>query len=136
MTPDSERMIVDQLIDEGFNRGNFDVVDELVSPEFKTEQLPPDVPVGPDGLKAVIGMWRSSFPDLRFTSDEQISEPGKVVNRWTVRGTHDGEFFGIAPTSRKIETSGITIWYFRNDKVVSTWVSFDALGLMQQLESD
>ncbi len=133
MPTDSEPALVDLLIEEGFNRGNLDIVDEHVSPDFKTDQLPPDVPAGPGGLKAVIGMWRGSFPYLRFTSDEKIGEPGKVVNRWTVRGTHDGEFFGIAPTGRKIETTGVTIWYFRDNKIVSTWVSFDALGLPDHL---
>ena len=126
-------MAVDRILEEGFNEGDLAVVDELVSPNFKSDQLPPEIASGPDSLKAVIGMWRSSFSDLRFTSDEKIGEPGKVVNRWTVRGTHDGEYFGIPPTGRRIDTTGITIWYFEEGKVISTWVSFDAFGLMQQL---
>ena len=134
MSVNAQRAIVDQIIEEGFNRGNLSVVDEHLSPDFRNDQLPPDIPPGPAGLNAVIGMWRSSFPGVQFTSEEQIAEPGKVVNRWTVRGTHNGEFFGIAPTGREIMTTGVTIWYFRDDKVISTWVSFDALGLTQQLE--
>ena len=136
MSKDPERAVVDRIIEEGFNQGNLDIVEQHVSPEYRNDQLPPDIPPGPDGLKAVIGMWRSSFSDVRFASDEQISEPGKVVERWTVRGTHDGEFFGIPPTGREITTTGVTIWYFRAGKIVSTWVSFDALGLMQQLEAE
>jgi predicted ester cyclase len=41
------------------------------------------------------------FPDLRFTVEDQIAEGEKVVARGTLRGTHRGEFLGIAPTGKQ-----------------------------------
>jgi predicted ester cyclase len=62
-----------------------------------------------------------------------IAEGNKVVWRYTVRGTHQGEFMGIAPTGKSITLTGILVSRFADDKVVEDWNNYDALGLMQQL---
>ena len=38
------------------------------------------------------------MPDLTYTVDDQVAEDDKVVSRYTATGTHQGEFFGVAPT--------------------------------------
>jgi len=55
------------------------------------------------------------------------------VWRYTVRGTHKGEFMGIAPTGKSITLTGILISRFAGDKVVEDWNNYDALGMLQQL---
>ena len=56
-----------------------------------------------------------------------------VVTRWTARGTHDGELFGIAPTGNAVTTSGISIVRVADGKIVEDHTQWDALGLMQQV---
>jgi predicted ester cyclase len=50
-----------------------------------------------------------------------------------MRGTHEGEFRGIAPTGKQITVTGIGIFRFSDGKVVESWDNFDQLGMMQQL---
>ena len=52
---------------------------------------------------------------------------------YTLTGTHDGEFMGVAPTGKKIEINGIQIGRFENGKIVERWGSSDELGIMQQI---
>ena len=78
-------------------------------------------------------MYRTAFPDLHFTVEDQIAEGDMVANRVTARGTHQGEFMGIAPTGKQVTVTGITIDRIAGDKLEESWASWDFLGLMQQL---
>ena len=50
-----------------------------------------------------------------------------------MRGTHQGEFRGIAPTGKRVTVTGIGIFWFSDGKVVESWDNFDQLGMMRQL---
>ena len=89
---------------------------------------------GPDKMKEYVGVFHSAFPDFRVTLEDQIAEGDKVVNRWTVRGTHQGEFQGISPTGKEVEFTGIHMSTINDEgKLQESWENYDALGLMQQL---
>jgi hypothetical protein len=61
-------------------------------------------------------------------------EGDKVVSRYTVSGTHQGEFFGVAGTGKRIEMTGINIDRFdENGKLVEEWPEYDLLGAMRQM---
>jgi predicted ester cyclase len=68
-----------------------------------------------------------------MTLDDLIAEGEKVSYRWTARGTHQGEFLGIAPTGKQMTTTGIVIERLTNGKLTEGWTSSDTLGLMRQL---
>jgi predicted ester cyclase len=70
---------------------------------------------------------------MQFTIEDVITEGDEVVVRWTVRGTHQGEFMGIPPTNNRVTLTGMSIERVSGDKIVETWDSYDAMGLMQQL---
>ena len=80
-------------------------------------------------------MWfRNAFPDLTCTIEEQVAEGEKVVSRWTLRGTHRGEFFGVAGTGNRVEFTGIQIDSFdESGKIVEERAQFDLLGAMRQV---
>jgi predicted ester cyclase len=78
-------------------------------------------------------VFRDAFPDLRFTAEDIIAEGDKVAARYTMRGTHQGEFMGVAPTGNRIEVTGIDIVRFEGGKMVEHWANSDELGMMQQL---
>jgi serine phosphatase RsbU (regulator of sigma subunit) len=55
------------------------------------------------------------------------------VSHYTIRGTHQGDFRGMAPTGKEIEIKGVTTFRFSPEgKVVETWDSYDQLSLMRQ----
>src|SRR6185437_8698952 len=90
-------------------------------------------PTGLEGVKELIKMFRTAFPDLRFEIEDQIAEGNKVVSRLNVHGTHQGDFQGIPPSGKHISVSGVSIWALADGKLLQERVNWDALGLMQPL---
>jgi steroid delta-isomerase-like uncharacterized protein len=133
MTPEEMKAGYRRMIEEAFNKGNLDVADELVAPDAVDHSGMPGRPQGPEGVKWAAQMFRTAFPDVRFTVEDQIAEGDRLVNRFTVRGTHQGEFMGIPATGKQATVSGIDMIRVRDGKVVEHWVQMDQMGLMQQL---
>ena len=78
-------------------------------------------------------MFRSAFPDLHVTVEDQIQENERVVTRFTIDGTHKSDLMGILATGKKFKVSGISIILFEHGKAVEEWIEEDGLGLMRQL---
>ena len=77
--------------------------------------------------------FRAAFPDLRLEVDDIFGAGDRVVTRFRIRGTHEGEFMGIAPTGRTVEFGGIAIDVMNGDKRVAGWAELDRFGLLTQL---
>jgi steroid delta-isomerase-like uncharacterized protein len=87
-----------------------------------------------DTIKQEIEWFRTAVPDLTYTVEDQVAEDEKVVSRYTAAGTHQGEFFGVPPTDKPIEMSGIQIDRFdERGKMVEEWPEYDLLGAMKQM---
>jgi hypothetical protein len=84
-------------------------------------------------LKPYLSANYDAFPDNHWTLEDMVVEGDKAAVRWTVTGTHKGEFMGIPPTNRKGTIWGIDIIRFAGGKVVEIWTRTDTLGMMQQL---
>ena len=122
-----------RYLEQAWNQSNLEVVDEIFD-RYVSHQ--PDGSVlerGPEDVKRFMGEFRSAFPDFHSTIEDQIAEGDKVVTRWRMRGTHRGEFRGIAPTGKDLDITGIGIFRFSDGKVVESWDNFDQLGMMRQL---
>jgi steroid delta-isomerase-like uncharacterized protein len=134
VTTEENKAISRRVGEEIFNGGDLDLADELYAPDYVLHDpsLPEDLH-GPEGLKRYVAMTRAAFPDARVTVEDQVAEGDKVVDRWTARGTHTGEFMGIPPTGRRIEVSGVTISRFAGGKIAEDWYQGDDLGMMRQL---
>ena len=89
---------------------------------------------GLEEARRFLGMYKTAFPDLYATIEDALSEGDKVVTRWTVRGTHEGEIESFGPpTGRRVEIQGITIHRIEGGKIVEEWERYDNLSVMQQL---
>ena len=135
MSTEENRALLRRSVEEVFSaRGDLDVADEIYAPNYVGHNpLDPEDVRGPEGAKEQARMYRSAFPDVRLSIEEQVAEGDKVVTRWIGSGTHQGEMMGIAPTGNQIRVDGITISRIQDGKVVEDWELFNALGLMQQL---
>jgi predicted ester cyclase len=123
-----------RIIDEILGAGNYDLADELIASDARGhDPALPQPTIGPEGLKEAARGYRAAFPDLKLTSEQVIAEGDYVAIRWTARGTHKGELFGIAPTGKQATVTGISIDRWANGKIVESWVNWDTLGLLQQL---
>jgi predicted ester cyclase len=108
------------------------MVDEFFAPDFVGHG-----PVSGDMNFEVHKRYRTNqytaIPDLNWIVDDMIAEGDKVVPRAAARGTHKGEYQGIAATGRSISAPGVDIYRIAGDKFVELWACLDTLGLMQQL---
>lgn len=133
MGAEESKALVRRFIQEAWDEGKLGVLDELMSPNFVDHNPMPGLPADKQGQKQGITMFRTAFPDLKTTVDDLVAEGDKVVLRVTSRGTHKGEFQGMAPTGKQVTIQGIFIGRIGGGKLVESWEQFDALGLMQQL---
>jgi steroid delta-isomerase-like uncharacterized protein len=123
-----------RVAEEMFSGGDLDLADELIDPSFVGHDVASPEPIrGPDGVRQQAQGYRSAFPDVRITVEDQLADGERVATRWTARGTHKGELFGIAPTGKQVTITGMTIDRFAGGKIVESWDNWDALGLMQQI---
>ena len=123
-----------RVVEEAISRGNLDVLDDLVDPSYVGhDPASPEEIRGPEGVKQQIQGYRSAFPDLEIRIEDQVAEGDRVASRWSARGTHQGELFGIPPTGKESRVSGITIDRIQNGKIVESHDNWDTFGLMQQL---
>jgi len=89
--------------------------------------------LGPEGFIHYFGELRKGFPDLNIAAEKLVADDDSVALAYTITGTHQGEFMGLAPTGRKISARGVQIARFQNGKLVERWGSSDQLGILQQL---
>jgi predicted ester cyclase len=70
---------------------------------------------------------------LAISGDQLVTDEDKIAVAYTMTGTHQGEFMGVAPTGRKIRARGVQIARFQDGKMVERWGSSDQLGILQQI---
>lgn len=120
--------------EEAFNQGKLEVADEIIAEgAVNHDPADPEESVGPAGFKSQIELYRTAFPDLKFTIEDVIADGDMVVIRWTSSGTHKGELMGLAPTNKVATSAGISIDKIADGKIVESWNNWDTLGLMRQL---
>ena len=108
MTTTSNEAIYRRIIEEGFNRGDLAVADELVGANAVEHQRG-GAGDGPEGVKRTITILRSAFPDFTIAIDEVAVVGDKVWARQRGGGTNLGAFAGFPPTGRKAFTDVIDI---------------------------
>ncbi len=123
---------VRRMVDEVWNKGNLKVLDEVCLPDIVNHD-PMNQVRGIEASKALVKKYRTAFPDCRLEIDEILSTNDRVVIRWRYSGTHQGQLEGIAPTGRRVQGPGLTLYHFMGDRVQELFVNWDALGMLQQL---
>lgn len=130
---DSER-VFRRLIEEGFNQGRLDVVDEVVSEDLVEHQdFGPNHAPGGEGVKAVIASLRRAFPDFRLAIEDSATSGGAVWFRLRASGTNDGPYMGHPPTGRAMSVDVFDIVRVADGRIVEHWGVPDRLGALLQL---
>jgi steroid delta-isomerase-like uncharacterized protein len=123
--------VVRRLLDEGWNQGRLEVIDELVAEDAVPAHDSPSP--GRQSWKDAIVLYRSAFPDLRYRIDDLFGTDDKVVLRWTATGTDTVGFMGRPPTGRQASVTGINIYRLDDGVLVEHWDQWDLAGLIQKL---
>ena len=129
---EENKAIMRRIYEEIFNEGKLELADELVAPEM-VNHTAPGAPCGTEPVKRLVAMLRGAFPDHHIAIDDMIAEGDKVVMLNTYSGTHQGEFMGIAPTSKRFVQRQVHVMRFAKGKAIEHWGLRDDLGQLQQL---
>jgi steroid delta-isomerase-like uncharacterized protein len=116
------------------NTADENLAQQLISPVAKfyvPGQLEPLQ--GPKGYLKIIAMMRSGFPDIQWTIEDMITENDKVAVRFIMRGTHQGEFFGVPATRKPIAVQAMNFYRLAGDQIIEEFGQPDLLGLLKQI---
>jgi predicted ester cyclase len=100
------KRLVREFFEEAWINGNVAAVDDFMAAEYVEHPRPATLPPGTEGLKQLIAAYRTAFPDLTMTLDDIFAEGEMVAFRWSVSGTHLGDWLGISPTATMLRQPG------------------------------
>jgi len=112
---------------------NPDDLKAVLAPDFVGHDLPPGLPPGPGGLILFRAKANAAFPDQQIVVEDLIAVDDRVIARFTLTQTHQGEFMGIAATGKPVTLELIEIDRIANGKIAERWAKLDFLQLLRQL---
>ena len=138
MTATDSKAIVQRFFEELWNERRLATADEIFSPACVTHQLrsgSEDVgaPRNADAIKLHVHEWLMGFSDLRFEVEDTVAEAQRVVTRCVAQGTHNGTWFGIPATGKRVRIRMMVTHRIEDGKIAEDWVLVDSLGFFQQL---
>jgi predicted ester cyclase len=124
------QVILRQVIEEAFNKGQYDVLRRHFNPDFIEHQFGLHATI--EGMQGDIQFLRTAFPDFNLTIDEMAPDGDKVWVRMTARGTNLGGFMG-PPNRKTFEIAVFDLLRFKDGKIVEHWGSPDRFAMLAQL---
>lgn len=115
-----------------YNDHNTSLWEQALAPSYVGHvngQTIPNREVGKGFVTALL----SAFPDIHYSIDDALQVGDRAAVRWSATATHTGTLFGLAPTQKKVNMIGITIFRVQNGQIAELWDVWDEAGLMKQL---
>ncbi len=118
-----ENKAIARRVYEIISAGDFDRAHEIVDASAPDDELLPGESPAKliDTFKETFSEAREGFPDLTIAVEDLMAEGDRVTARVTMRGTHSGEFQGIAPTGKRVEVKAIDMFRIEGGKIVEHW---------------
>ena len=132
MSADENKEIV-RRYQEAYNTADYDALAEVISADVSTPNMISSMPRGLEGAKLVHQKTLTGMPDYHTAIEDLIAEGDKVVARVRITGTHTGDFYGIPPTGKHIDLSGIYIVRIVEGKIVEHWGEENGVTVLRQL---
>ncbi|HEX6476982.1 MAG TPA: ester cyclase [Acidimicrobiales bacterium] len=119
---------------QGFNRGDLEVVDEIVDPDVVTHNpFILDAPPGPASVSGGIAMIRSSFPDFHAEILDLVAEGDRVAVFLRLSGTNEGDYRRGGASRKRGSFRAFFIWRVANGRLAESWGVADRFDFLQQL---
>jgi steroid delta-isomerase-like uncharacterized protein len=126
------KSLVRQYIERVWNQGDVDAFDAMVTPSY-SYRIGGQPERDRIGFRQFLAMTRAAFPDWRVDVLDAVGEGNTVAVRWEGHVTHQGVFYGIPPTGKKLHVSGINLYRVVDGRIDWEWEQTDSLGMLQQL---
>jgi steroid delta-isomerase-like uncharacterized protein len=135
-TEEEMSTLMHRYFNEVMNQGKLDVIKEIMTEDFQFIIPTQPAPIaGFEAMSGFVSYLRAAFPDITFSVLKEIASFNKACARWSIKGTHEGEFLGMEATGNKIIDYGIDIFTFENGKIKTVHVNENDFGLFQQLQN-
>jgi predicted ester cyclase len=130
-----ENKVIVQQVEQAWNTGDLDVLDNLFAPNFIAHNAIPGMPPGLEGAKMAHMGSVQALPDRRTTIEDMFAEREYVVARVRMTGTNQGGFpwLSIPANGNKVDIQWTSIYRLADRKIVEHSAVMDMLGLLQQL---
>ena len=127
------KAIVRRFLEE-LDKGNLDVIDELLSPDFVDRSLMPEQGPTREDFKRSVAEILEGYSATSFTIEEQVAEGDTVVTRVRHSGVHRGELFGLVPTGKEVEKTDSLIYIHRivGDKIAEEWTETSSVASLME----
>lgn len=109
MDVEANKALVRRYYETVVNTGEVAAIGEFLAPHYAEVHDNRTHAIGIAGAIEHVRGVRRTYPDLHLTVEQQIAEGEWVATRVTMRGTHAGEWLGIAPTGRRIEVTAVNL---------------------------
>jgi steroid delta-isomerase-like uncharacterized protein len=133
MSTETNKATIRRSMEQVWNKHRVDLLEEFYTEDAVLHTASFPSRSGLDAVKEVVAMMLNAYPDIQTTIEDEIAEGDKVVVRWTMSATHQGELLGIPPTGKQITNAGINIYYLVNGKIAELWFWPDNLNSFQQM---
>jgi hypothetical protein len=133
MAQEELKVLERRFFDEMLNQADLSVADDLFAEESEDHAGFPGQTPGREGFEQAVVAMHKAFPDIHYTIEDMIAEGDRITTLWSLRGTHLGDFFGIAPTGTTVSVEGIHILRFVEGQIAECWEVWDQLSMLRQL---
>jgi steroid delta-isomerase-like uncharacterized protein len=130
---DANKKLVDVFIQALFTHGDLGAIDRHLAADFVDHDPPLGSGSDREAWRRMGAVFREAFPDWHSDVAELIAEGDLVTERFTARGTHQGELMGVPPTRREVALAGINVFRVRDGVITERWGRLDELGFLRQL---
>ena len=136
MSVEENKALVRRFLEEQA-KGNLDVIDEQLSPNFVDRSLLPGQGPTREDFKRAVTEILDAFSIINFTIEEQIAEGDTVVTKYTERSVIRGEFVGLPPTGTEETFEGIYVHRVSDGKITEEWSQANTLHTtLERLEQE
>jgi predicted ester cyclase len=122
-----------EMFHRAFSDRNPNLLDTALTLDWQDIPLAPGQSPGPEGLKQLMPMFFTAFPDMQIVIDDVIAQPDRAGVRARIVGTHNGEIFGLLPTGKPVSIVLHEFYRFDGDRISHTWHLEDWFGMIQQI---
>jgi steroid delta-isomerase-like uncharacterized protein len=130
---EANKELAKRFFEEVWNKSRRGAIAEILAPNAVIYESGEAIR-GPEGFYPFFDRMQATFADIHVSFNDAIAEADKVCLRWTCTMRHTGSGFGVPPTGKTLQTTGITVLRIANGQFLEGWQNWDMLGLMQQMQ--
>lgn len=123
-----------KIYEEAYNKGNLDILDEILDANYVRNHSPMPKVVGLAAYKAFVSETLGAYTDFEMVVEDILADGDKTVAKLMLTGKNTGRIPSLKtpPTGREIAMPSCVVSTWVDGKIVEENVYNDYLGLTYQ----